>query len=655
MKKIKKNKALDNYNGLAFKMILPAIIAMSIVHYLPMIWGIYISFRKYNKFTIRNMPWNVDFIGFNNYKTAFQSIDDGFLHSMQITFSYVIISILLSVFLGLGAAILANEKFKGQTIFRGIVLIPYILPKVVYLTCLRFMFTYEGIINKILVDWLGILAEPTYWLIGKNTFWTIIVGNVWGRWPLFYMIFLAALQAIPQDMYEAASIDGASVWQKFRSITVPYIKGSAVIVILLNALWSFNDYIVPYIMLGGGYSTVPAEASLLSIEILRESFSNLNFGFGAAESVIMTVAAMIFVSIYLKRVNIQEDKTSLKKDKPDWLNFVNIATYSIIGIGLIKILGKDEMIKIVSVFIFTAACLFAIWLILKSSERVGKKMLSNSGRVLFLIVILFPIYWLVISSLKIESEVRINNLIPTVLAWSNYSEAFKQAPLARFFKNSALISLSAMILSVIIATLAGYAFSRFRFPGRKLFGTSVLLTQMFPGVLFLLPYFLIFSSFQKTSFCKFLNLKFIGSEIYGGNIILLIFTYIAFVLPFAIWIVKGFIDSIPVDLDLSAEIDGCTRFQAFRKVVLPSAIPGIITVAILAFMKGWNEVLFSSVLTNPMTRTVALGISDYRNQEMVQWNVTMAAGVMISIPVIIFFTLLQRYMVSGLTAGSVKE
>jgi len=636
-------------------MILPAVIAMCIVHYLPMIWGIFISFRKYNKFTIRKMPWNVDFIGFDNYLTALKTMDDGFLHSMQITISYVVISILLCVLLGLGAAFLANEKFRGQTLFRGIVLIPYILPKVVYLTCLRFMFTYDGIINKVLVDALGVLAEPTYWLIGKNTFWTIIIGNVWGRWPLFYMIFLAALQAIPQDMYEAASIDGASVWQKFRSITLPYIRGSAVIVILLNALWSFNDYIVPYVMLGGGYSTVPSEASLLSIEILRESFSNLNFGFGAAESVIMTVAAMFFVTLYLRRTNLQNDKVAVKKEISPLGKTVRAALYSLFGIALVLILGRKEMVKILSVFAGVCLCLLVIWLVLRISEKIGKKVLSVTGRILFLLLVLFPIYWLVISSLKIESEVRVNNLIPSVLAWSNYLEAFRQAPLARFFRNSALISVTAMVLSVIMATFAGYAFSRFRFPGRKLFGTSVLLTQMFPGVLFLLPYFLIFSSFQKTGFCRMLNLKFIGSEVFGGNIILLIFTYVAFVLPFAIWIVRGFIDSIPVDLDLSAEIDGCTRFQAFRKVVLPSAMPGIVTVAILAFMKGWNEVLFSSVLTNPLTRTVALGISDYRNQEMVQWNVTMAAGVMISVPVIVFFTLLQKFMVSGLTAGSVKE
>lgn len=641
-----------NHNGLAFRMIFPAILAMCLVHYLPMLWGLFISFRKYNKFTIRNMPWKVDFIGLQNFRNAIQGMEDGFIHSLQITLSYVIISICLCVFMGLLAALLANESFRGRTAFRGVMLIPYILPKVVYLTCLRFMFTHDGIINKILVELLGIIDEPIYWLVGNNTFWTIIIGNVWGRWPLFYLIFLAALQTIPKGMYESASIDGASLWQKFRFITIPHIRGSIVIVVLLNVLWSYNDYIVPYVMLGGGYSTVPQQASLLAVEIIRESFSNLNFGYGAAESIMMTLVALIFVAFYLKRVNIEGGDTAADP-LPRPLRLVSAILLSLILLSSLWIIGK-EITKLFAVLVVLAVLFVAIRLVLALSERYGAKILSLCGRIFFLLTVLFPVYWLVISSLKEESKIRSGGLFPKHLAWENYVEAFRQAPLARYFSNSALIAVSAMLLSIIIATFAGYAFSRFRFPGRKAFGLSVLVTQMFPGVLFLLPYFLIFTNAQRSGLFRMLGLKFIGSEVYGGNVILLIFTYMAFTLPFCIWVFRGFIDTIPVDLDLSAEVDGCTRFQAFRKIVLPSALPGIATIAILAFMKGWNEVLFSSVLTNPLTRTVALGIQDYRTQQVVQWNTTMAAGVIISLPVVIFFTLMQRHMVTGLTAGSVK-
>jgi multiple sugar transport system permease protein len=175
------------------------------------------------------------------------------------------------------------------------------------------------------------------------------------------------------------------------------------------------------------------------------------------------------------------------------------------------------------------------------------------------------------------------------------------------------------------------------------FTLVVLSTQMFPGILFLLPLFLIFVSIGNAT----------GITLLGSRTGLII-TYLTFSLPFSIWLLVGYFDSIPRGLDEAAWVDGCGPLRALFRVVIPAAIPGIVTVAIYAFMTAWGEVLFASVMTNDTTRTLAVGLRDYSTQNDVYWNQIMAASIVVSIPVVAGFLLMQRFLVTGLTAGSVK-
>ncbi len=639
----------------AYGMLTPAALAMIIVLFIPMAWGVLISFRSYNKSTLSLPIWDVPFVAADNYVRSIQSMDLDFMRSLQVTVSFVILTLLLSVVIGLGAALVGNSKFPGQTIFRGIMLIPFILPAVVSLTTFRFMLLSDGIINTTLMQ-LGLIREPVFWLVGANSFWAIVIGAVWTRFPLFFLTFLAALQTIPADLYEAAELDGASRWQQFRYITVPYLRGIGTIIILLTVLWAYNNYLIPFVMLGGGYYQVPPPAALLSVDILRESFTNLNFSYGAAQAVIMTLLALAFVIVYLAWTQPGEidDAAGARQRGGGVSRALSLGLTILLALGLAGLLG-EHLLKILAVAAAVGLVGLAIRLVLAAGDRWAVRILKYLGLGVFLAIVLFPVYWLVISSLKSESEIRQATWFPTVIEWSNYARVWDQAPLGQFFGNSILVSTAAMALSVLCATLAGYAFSRYRFPGRNSFGVGVLAAQAFPHVLFLLPYFLIFSSLQRTPlFRDILGLKFIGQDVYWGNILLLVLTYTAFVLPFTLWLIRGFTDSLPRDLEESAEVDGASRLQTLWQIVLPMALPGIATVAILAFNQGWNEVLFSSVLTNESTRTLALGIQDYRTDLDVLWGLTMAAGVLISTPVVIFFTALQRYLVSGLTAGAIK-
>jgi multiple sugar transport system permease protein len=257
---------------------------------------------------------------------------------------------------------------------------------------------------------------------------------------------------------------------------------------------------------------------------------------------------------------------------------------------------------------------------------------------------LLPVYVMVSSSLKpLQDVTSAFRWIPAPVTFSPYIQMWQTVPLAHYFVNSLIVCTSAAALSVLLATFAAYAVSRYRFRGRRLFTLVVLSTQMFPGILFLLPLFLIFVSLGNAT----------GIALYG-SLTGLVLTYLTFSLPFSIWLLVGYFDSIPRALDEAALVDGCGPLRALFRVVIPAAIPGIVTVAIYAFMTAWSEVLFASVMTNDTTRTLAVGLRDYSTQTDVYWNQIMAASIVVSIPVVAGFLLMQRFLVAGLTAGAVK-
>lgn len=258
--------------------------------------------------------------------------------------------------------------------------------------------------------------------------------------------------------------------------------------------------------------------------------------------------------------------------------------------------------------------------------------------------VLLPVFVMVSSSLKPLQDVNGKfQWIPSGLTIRPYFDIWKTVPLAKYFANSLIVAGTATVASVIIAVFAAYAVSRYRFAGKRVFTVTVLSTQMFPGILFLLPLYLIFVNIGNST-----GITLNGSR--GG----LILTYLTFSLPFSIWMLIGYFDSIPKDLDEAALVDGNGPLGALFRVVVPAAIPGIVAVAVYAFMTAWGEVLFASVMTNDNTRTLAIGLQGYSTQNDVYWNQIMAASLVVSVPVVIGFLLLQRYLVAGLTAGAVK-
>ena len=220
----------------------------------------------------------------------------------------------------------------------------------------------------------------------------------------------------------------------------------------------------------------------------------------------------------------------------------------------------------------------------------------------------------------------------------SYLTLFAETDFLLWARNSLLISLLVTLTGVVFASTGGYALSRFKFKGREFGMTALLTTQMFPATMLLLPFFILLS------YLGLIN-SYIG----------LIVIYSSTALPFCIWQMKGYYDTIPPSLEESARLDGCTRFEAFYKVILPLSTPALVITALFSFMASWSEyVVAAIILQDPKLYTLPLGLKSFQASLSTQWGLYAAGAVVVSIPVTILFISLSRYLVSGLTMGSVK-
>ena len=259
------------------------------------------------------------------------------------------------------------------------------------------------------------------------------------------------------------------------------------------------------------------------------------------------------------------------------------------------------------VFVFIAV--FPIWQVLNISLRPGNQLLSTSLE-----------------------------LIPAGATIENYVKLFTERDFLLWMKNSAIVSLAVTLTGVLFASTAGYGFSRFRFVGKKFGLLALLTTQMFPATMLLLPMYIML-----------INLGLINT--YLGIIIV----YSATALPFCIWTMKGYYDTIPTSLEEAARIDGCTQWGAFLRIILPLAAPALVITALFSFMTAWSEYLVASqILQDTLLWTLPLGLKSFEATMSTEWGMYGAASIVVMVPVVILFLALSRWLVSGLTLGSVK-
>jgi multiple sugar transport system permease protein len=256
-----------------------------------------------------------------------------------------------------------------------------------------------------------------------------------------------------------------------------------------------------------------------------------------------------------------------------------------------------------------------------------------------LIFALFPFCWTLITSIKPHKELFsfTFHYLPYSPTFENYIELFAKTSFADNMLNSFLVALATSFLSLAVSIMAAYAFSRFHFRGRIAIMVSFLTINMFPSVLLLIPLY---------SIMRMLGLLYTPLS--------LIFAYSTFTIPFAVWLLTGYLNDLSPSLEEAALIDGCNRKQAFFKIVLPLTIPGIIATGSYIFITAWNEFVFAVMFTNQGSRTLPVALQAFVGQFDIQWGLLTAGGVITSIPVLILFMFIQKRLVEGLTSGAVK-
>lgn len=279
--------------------LVPALVLELAVHVLPILAGIWMSTKGLTQFFIRN--WSeAPFVGLGNYRIVLDF--DGpagrdLLHSLVVTIFYTVLSVGLAWLLGITAAVLLQKDFRGRGLVRTLFLTPYALPAYAAIITWTFLLQRDtGLLNHVLVDQLGVTDDRPFWLIGDNSFWSLVIVSVWRTWPFALLCLTAGLQTVPGELYEAAAIDGAGFWRQLRSITLPMLRPVNQVLILVLFLWTFNDFNTPYVLFG---KSAPYEADLISVHIYQSSFNTWNFGLGSAMSVLLLGFLLVVTGVYL--------------------------------------------------------------------------------------------------------------------------------------------------------------------------------------------------------------------------------------------------------------------------------------------------------------------------------------------------------------------
>jgi multiple sugar transport system permease protein len=273
-------------------------------------------------------------------------------------------------------------------------------------------------------------------------------------------------------------------------------------------------------------------------------------------------------------------------------------------------------------------------------RHVVSRVLLYATIALVSIITIFPIYWMLVSTFQ-PSKYTLHYpppLIPQEIIFNQFSDLFGNYPIARWLTNSLLIATMSMLLCLSLTVLGAYALSNLRWKGRSLFGMFLLVTQMLPEILIVIPLYIIYQRLNLTDRLSTLSL-----------------INVAFSLPICIWILKGVFDTVPGEVLDAAVVDGCTEWTALWRIVLPLAAPGLVAVAVVSFFSAWNEFLFAVImLSSAELQPASVGLTTLKATGFTPVEQYMAAGLVFSILPVVFYLMMQRYIISGLTAGAVK-
>jgi multiple sugar transport system permease protein len=598
----------------------------------PFAQGLYIGFTR----TIGSSLFIGPFIGLKNYVDLLG--DPQYWASLRLTVTFTFLAEVFKPTLGVVAALLIHNLSRYRVFISALVLLPWIVPAIVQALIWRAMFNpVFGALNYVLVT-LGLSDKGLPWLGDPAmALWCIVLVNVWAGIPFFTITNLAGLKSIDPDLYAAAAIDGANAWQRFRYVTLPGIQYTLVVSILLSTIFTMNNYGTIYLLTSGG----PLNATqVLGILTFERGFNARDFGSGVA--VALSTVPLFGVAVWILAAYMQAGSRAQTDDARQLpLRIIRPITWPF-RVFFTFLFDLGEWIA-AGVARALSALLGRTAGSSLTGARAGRRVMTAFSLLilgLLLVFELFPFYFAFVSAFKTELQIMDMASILWPQPWTGvqFSTLFADSEFLTWYKNTVLITVVATAIGVLAAAAGAYALVRLRWRGSSTFSGLMLITYLMPGVVMLIPFYMIMTWLK------------LNNTLYA-----LMAVYPSFQLPFATWLLMGYYRSIPEELEDAARIDGANRLQVFWRLILPLSKPALMAVALFAVTAAWNEFFFAyTLIRSAHNYTLPIGLYQMVFNDVFPLGQMMAAAFLMAIPVLIIYGYAQKFMVEGLTVGSVK-
>jgi multiple sugar transport system permease protein len=498
-----------------------------------------------------------------------------------------------------------------------------------------------GCLNYLLVNVLHVMSKGQSYLGDPNTALpSVITVNIWSGIPFFVILFLAGLKAIDAELYDAAAVDGANAWRRFLHVTLPGLRYVIIVATLLSTIFTFNSFNLTYLLTGGGPGGATRVYAILAYEYAIQALRT-----SAGIAVAMTVAPFLFILIlFLGRYMMRQDASQAADASGAIWQAIMIVLWPVRMLLRGIVAAFWAINEVGEAFVGAVARALrrpdAAPRVHSRARRSIRAVLLYALMAVVLVWVLLPFYFIFVTAFKSTLQIQQIQSMFWPAPWSleHFRFLFTQLPFATWYANTILVAAVSTLVSMFAASLGAYALVRLRWRGINTLSTAVLVAYLMPPALMVIPLYLTLN-----------QLRAINSPA------ALMITYPTVVLPFATWLMMGYYRSIPEELEDAAMIDGCNRFQTYYKVVLPLVRPALLAVAMFSVTQAWNEFLYAKTfLRSAEVFTLPVGLGQLLVADVQPWGELMAAALLTALPVIILYMVGQRFMIAGLTAGSVK-
>ena len=685
--------------GMAYVFVAPNMIVFSIFVLFPMVFNFIYTFTGSDKLFLNQRPY----VGAANLERLFDCDDflrpatcdeDLFAAAVLNTASFVVTQVAVMIGVSLMTAVVLNGRIKARGFFRSVFFYPVLLSPIVVALIWRWMLQENGLFNAIIVS-LG--GEKLRFLTDRNwaRFWVVMV-SVWSLMGFYTLILLAGLQAIPADLYEAAAIDGASSWRAFRSITLPLLAPTMLVVIVLSTIRAVQIFDVVFAFTGGG----PGSATLYIVHyIYTNGFASpfREYGLAAATSLVMAAVLIVLtiIQIRVQGTGMEDEDDGKKKvaRRP--------ALSQAIGDlwGGVKRSLLDPLLQLLQGLLDAVGGILG-WIF----GTARRQSFFTYGYLLLGVIVMFgPVLWLVMSSFKSSGDinrfpprflpyhqelvavegfdeplplykvtledgstaqlvqirrvgleaqmidptdpqagvikVKLNEREPVEsvrFSFDNFTRGIESFNFWRYLANSVTVTASATILTLFVNSMAAFALSKYRFRGRGVIFMLIISTLMVPLSVILVPAFLLITALGWNNQLIGIIIPTIGT-------------------PTGVFLLRQYMLTIPDELLDSARIDGASEWRIYWQVILPLAAPALAVLAIFSTIWRWNDFLWPKiVMTRDEMFTLQVGLETFQGDLSLQWDLILAMTVLTALPITFVFGFLQKYITTGIATTGLK-